>query len=275
MCRPETLDEALRLLDGLGPEGMPLAGATWAMRAPHRGETYAGTYVSLHGIAGLRAVSAGAERASLGALATHEQLAALDPRGPFGALARAARVSAVPAIRCVATLGGNLCARGFAQAELPAALLALDAEVELAAAGGTVCLPVDRFLDERPAGIVTRVTLPSSSATRSGYARLTVRGGGEYPVCGVAVSLQLQGGSIRSARVVAVGLDERARELPAVGAALAGLDPGAGEALVDAARGAAAGLVGRDAPDAPGWYRVAVLPAVVRDAVLDAVGAPA
>ena len=167
LVAPATLDEAVGELDALGGDAALLAGGTWVMRAHHRGEPFAHAYVSLLEVPELAAATLG-ERSSLGALLTHEDLAALDPdAGPLGAIAQAARTSAFPAIRTVATLGGNLCAAGFREAELSAALLALDAEVEVVSPAGTTILPLDTYLDTRPAGILARAHVPCPAERRS------------------------------------------------------------------------------------------------------------
>lgn len=270
LLRPATLAEAVHELDRLGSDGAPLAGATWVMRAPQRREPLAAGYVSLLGLAELRDRMTAGTTATLGSLLTHAELAVLDPAaaGPLGALARAARICAFPAVNSTATLGGGICARGFAESDLVPALLALGAEVELARVDGPSRLALDAYLDDRPAGIVVRVHIPAPAGLRSAYERLTVRGGGEYPLCGVAVATTLDtAGRIASARVAAVGLDTRARLLPAAAAALVGLEPTDGAAVLAAGAAGIVGLPPRDGADAPGWYRLAVLPALLRDAV--------
>lgn len=268
--RPTSVEEAARLLDELDGDGQALAGGTWSMRAPQRGEPFARTYVSLAGVEELRRVDED-DPVVLGALATHDRLARLAP-GLLGAVRDAARLSAVPAVRAVATLGGNICARGFAYAELTAALLALEADVEVATAEGSRLVALDEYLGTRPPGLVVRAVVPRTAAV-SAYARLTVRATGEYPVCGVALAATLQDGVISGARVAVVAVDERARLVPAAADALLGIAIGDEDALLAAGRVAAAGLPVRDGLDAPGWYRLAVLPPLLRDAALSLGGA--
>jgi hypothetical protein len=133
------------------------------------------------------------ERSSLGALLTHEDLAALDPgAGPLerSRRPREHRPSCHPRGR---NARRNLCAAGFREAELSAALLALDAEVEVVSPAGTTILPLDTYLDTRPAGILSRAHVPCPAGRRSAYRRLTVLRGSEYPVCGVATSSRSTG----------------------------------------------------------------------------------
>ena len=88
-------------------------------------------------------VSAGAIRlgalATLAALIEHPVIQAEYPVLPF-----TARYMGSPAIRHLATVGGNLCNASPA-ADLPPVLLALDAEVGIVGPAGARRLPLDRF----------------------------------------------------------------------------------------------------------------------------------
>jgi carbon-monoxide dehydrogenase medium subunit len=260
--RPGSLHEAIAELERLGENGAPLAGCTWIMRNGLRREPFKRAYVALRDVEELRALELG-DPAMLGALLTHADLGDLDDgAGPLGALAEAARRSAIPTVRSVATLGGNVCARGFAEAELTTALLALDAEVELVSSAVTARLPIEEFVasrDERAAGeLLARVFVPAPAERRSWFERLTVLGANEYPVVAVAVALGHGGARVAVCNVEAVPRRSRAAE------ALLDADPSAGE---EAGHAAAEELEARDDGHAPAWYRRAVLPPLVRKAV--------
>lgn len=257
---PESTQEALGQLAAL--EGAaPLAGGTWIMRAPLRGETMAHAYVSLARVQALREVEvAGGLR--IGACVTHSALAAaLADRPAFAGLRDAAGRSANPAVRQVATVGGALATAAFPASDIVTALLALDAEVELAGVRGQETVPLAGYLQARGgafAGLVTAVVVPVPPG-RSAHVRLTQRSGGDYPVAIVSVAVGA-GGAVR----VAIGSVEPVpRRWEALEAALA--------ADVDEAAATAAALLDdtnpRDAVDAPGWYRAQVLPSLVRRAV--------
>jgi aerobic carbon-monoxide dehydrogenase medium subunit len=98
----------------------PLAGATWIMRAPIRREiSPAAGYVALSRIPALRHIDVTESKIRIGACATHADIAArLAPFEECSGLASAAANSANPAIRNVATIGGNLCAAAFAASDL-------------------------------------------------------------------------------------------------------------------------------------------------------------
>lgn len=140
--RPSTVEEAVALLADLGDGAEVLAGGTWVMRWHHRGEAPRASHVVLADIPGLADIAPG-DPTVIGALVTHRDLAERLPAdGPLAALVRAAATSAFPAVRNVATVGGNLCAGPFPEADLVPALLALDAEVEVATPVGRDRRPV-------------------------------------------------------------------------------------------------------------------------------------
>lgn len=271
LLRPGSVEEAVAELARLGDDGAPLAGATWVMRAPLRGERLRGHYVALEGIDELRRIERG-DPVVLGALATHTKVGGLTTgSGPLGALAEAARRSAFPAVRNVATIGGNICARDFPEADLVPALLAAEAELELASPEGTSVLDLASYLTARTARphgeLVCRVRVPAPPGRRSWYERLTVRAGGEYAVASAAVSVDLDPeGRTVAARVAFGSVAETPRRSSAAEAVLVGgrLDEAAGE---EAGRAAADEIEARDGLGAPAQYRLAVLPSLVRRAV--------
>lgn len=265
LYRATSVDDAVRELAELGGDGAALAGCTWIMRAPSRGERLKARYVSLQDLDELLEVQAG-DPVRIGARVTHARAAGLDGgTGPAGALSRAARLSANRAVRNVATLGGNLCASPFPASDVVPALLASEATVETAGPDGRRTRSVAEFLAVRDS-LVVGISVPAPAGRRSTYERLTVRGSGEYPIAGVAVSVDLDGGVVAAARVAVGSVEEVARRSGAAEAALVGQRPSAalGE---EAGRAATGELRARDGADAPAWYRTAVLPALVRAAV--------
>ncbi len=143
------LADAVAALAERGPDGAPLAGATWIMRAPLRQEKHL-SYVAIGRIASLQDVSVSDHDVSIGACVTHAELALkLAALPDCRALALAAGSAANPAVRQVATIGGNLCAANFAAADLIPAFLCLNAEIELLGPQGTERLPLRHFLDIR------------------------------------------------------------------------------------------------------------------------------
>lgn len=261
---PATVAEAVALM---AAGAVPLAGATWVMRGP----ALAPAHVALTRLAELRGIAGGSGNGRggtgvsgtvvVGALTTHAELAAWDAPAALAALRTAAAESAFPQVRNIATVGGNIGAVGFAEADLVPALLALGARVRRAGPDGTSTVELAEHLAARPAGtLVLAVELDVPAEWRSGSARLTVRGGGEYAIASVALAVERDaGGTVTAARAAVGSVEPVARRCAAAEAALLGSALTADSARA-AGAAAAAELTARDGLDAPGWYRAAVLP---------------
>jgi carbon-monoxide dehydrogenase medium subunit len=145
-----SLPAALDALDECGSAGAPFAGGTWIMRSPIRHEPHKPHYVAIGKIRELTAIRIDANVVEIGAAVTHAALAsALADLPEFDVLATAAGRSANPAIRSMATIGGNLSTSGFAAADCVPALFCLDAEVEVSSRGGQERIGMERFLKIR------------------------------------------------------------------------------------------------------------------------------
>jgi len=107
---PRTLEEAVRILDGQGPNTMPLAGGTDLLPNMKRRQQVPRTLMSLRHVESLTQVQLSDSASRLGACLTLTDIAE-DPRFRNGmtALAQASALVATPHIRNMATLGGNLC----------------------------------------------------------------------------------------------------------------------------------------------------------------------
>ena len=107
---PQTIAEAVRILDGEGPQAMPLAGGTDLLPNMKRRQQVPKTLMSLNRIAELRQTKVGDTGSRLGACISLSEIAAAPRfRNGLTALAQAASFVATPQIRNMATLGGNLC----------------------------------------------------------------------------------------------------------------------------------------------------------------------
>ncbi len=140
--------------------------------------------------------------------------------------------------------------------DLAVALVALGASVEVRRAGGDRTVPLAEFhrlpgdaphLETvlEPGEVITAITVPASPmARRSHYLKVRDRASFEFAVVSAAVALDMDGGTIRQARVALGGVGTKPWRVPRVEAALAGggLDPAA---LRRAAALAADGAQGR------------------------------
>ena len=262
--------DAVAALSALGSAGRVMAGATWIMRGPLRGEP-AAPCVAIGRVPELRALDVAADCITIGACVTHAALArGLSGVAEVEVLAQAAAKSANPAVRSVATVGGNLCTVGFAAADLAPALLCLGAKVECVTASGAKRTSLDSFLATRGtmrAGTLLTRVFVSRRKRRSAHVRLPLRKAGDYPVAIVSIALSQQAdGRLDSATVAVGSVEPAARRWAGLERAMIGmpLDP-----TLIAAHAAALTdeFTGRDGIEAPGWYRVRVLPALVRRAL--------
>jgi len=107
---PQTVAEAVRILDGEGPQAMPLAGGTDLLPNMKRRQQVPRTLMSLQRLQELHHLEFRDSGSRLGACVTLSEIAA-ERRFRYGmtALAQAASFVATPQIRNMATLGGNLC----------------------------------------------------------------------------------------------------------------------------------------------------------------------
>jgi len=110
---------------------------------------------------------------------------------------------------CHVAPGGTRCWAAFS-GDTPAALLCLDAEIEIASAAGIRRLKLaefytglgDNYRKLAAKELLTRVFLPASSAGRRGvYRKLRIRGSIDYPLAGVAVVLKQSNGHIEDVRI--------------------------------------------------------------------------
>ncbi|WP_027999098.1 FAD binding domain-containing protein [Sinorhizobium arboris] len=273
LFQPESVSDAVAVLSDFGPHGSVVAGGTWIMRAPLRHECFAQNYVAIARIPELHRIDVTDTHVKIGAGVTHGQLA----RGLLGVpelygLTVAARDSANPAVRNAATVGGNLCTVDFPAADLVTALLCHDAEVELETVRGRQRMGLEAFLRVRgsvqPAQLLLGVLIPRRHVV-SAHARLPMRKAGDYPVALVSAAVERAPGGTIGRAAIAIGSVEAApRRWRRLEEAVAGLplDP---TLLYERACELAGEFAGRDGPEAPGWYRVHVMPALVRRTVED------
>lgn len=272
-----SLPAAIDALNECGAAGAPFAGGTWIMRSPIRHEPHKLHYVAIGKIAELTAIRIDADVVEIGAAVTHAALAAaLADLPEFNVLAMAAGHSANPAIRAMATVGGNLSTSGFAAADCVPALLCLDAEVEISSRGDQMRIGLERFLRIRPTlgpgRLLTRIILPRRGR-KTAHARLPLRKSGDYPAAIVSLAVSFDAAArVQTARIAVGSVEPVARRWERLEAALVGrpMDPAqAAEVAVELTNE----FSGRDSVELPGWYRVSVLPSLVRRAAVAALDA--
>ncbi|UCI09775.1 FAD binding domain-containing protein [Mesorhizobium sp. B1-1-8] len=230
-----------------------LGGGTLVLRAANEGDVSVSRLVRVSEPS-LSQIGISGGKARLGASVT---LAAVARHPELAVLAPAARAVGGPAIRNMATVGGNL----FAPApygDFAVALLALDATV--IGEGGEV--PVETFLAERESSraIVTAVTfaLPPEKGFRFlKVSRVKPKG---ISVLSIAAMLQqASDGTVASARIALGCMADRPMRARAAEQALLGRKLTADE-IAPAVAAAGEGTSPITDPIASSWYRAEVLP---------------
>jgi 4-hydroxybenzoyl-CoA reductase subunit beta len=249
LLRPRTLQEALGALTKHVSNIRVLAGGTDLIPSM-RQKLFEPEYVlDIRHLAELKSVHhQSGEGVSIGALSTLTSIEHSEfLRKHYPVLTEAAATVASPVLRNMGTIGGNICLDtrclwynqsltwrkgcGFCikkdgdlchvapggtkcwaafSGDTPAALLCLNAEIELASESGVRRMPLrdfytglgDTYRKLQPGELLTRVFLPESSADYRGvYRKLRVRGSIDYPLAGVAVVMKRSNGHVADVQI--------------------------------------------------------------------------
>jgi carbon-monoxide dehydrogenase medium subunit len=203
-----------------------------------------GVLLDIGGLAELTAIEAAEGR--IGAVATYRSLQR-DPQvaARYPAMTDALRVLADPQVRARGTIGGAV-AHGDPAADLPAVLLALDAELTVAKTDGSRTVPLDDFLqgvfetDLAEDELVTLITIPPAPSGQA-YEKFE-HPASHLPLAGVCAAVELADGVITRGRIAVTGVAGRAFRAREAEAALAGQE------ATDEVISAAAVLVREGAP---------------------------
>jgi len=109
-------------------------------------------------------------------------------------------------------------------------LWSVGARVRLVGARGERVIPVSAlfkddgidYLTKAPDEVLTEILLPPLDGLRCAYLKLRRRGSFDFPVLGVAVALAMEGGVVRTARIVLGAVASQPREAGEAGTLLAG-----------------------------------------------------
>jgi aerobic carbon-monoxide dehydrogenase medium subunit len=248
LAEPETIEDALRLLDADDGSVRPLGGGTALMLMMKAGVFHPTRLVSLRKLKTLTRIVVTPDRGlAIGALAplgTVER--STEVARHAGVIVRTMRRLSNVRVRNVATIGGNL-AHGDPHMDLPPVLMALDASIAVTGRAGERVLKVEDLFagyyetvlarDE----IITELRIPPQGPRRAAYLKCTTGSADDWPALGVAVSLQADGKVLRAPRLVVSAATEKAIRLKGAEEILSGatIDDGvlgrAGDAAADEA----------------------------------------
>jgi len=259
----DLLQDAARALAG-ERHACFMGGGTLVMRALNAGTLPFETLVRTTDPA-FRRIEARGDCVTLGAGVTMAQVIA---SRDLDFLAQVARSIGGPAIRTVATVGGNL----FAHApygDFTCALLALDAVVTVASGAGSTDVPIERFLaslgppgdhahSQRPQLVASiSITRPPRDAFR--FRKVTRIKPVGISLMSLAACLPMRGTSVAGARFAYGAMAPRPLRVPAIEQALEGR-PLSEAGIEHAIRQCLQGVSPRTDAIASAWYRSEVAP---------------
>jgi aerobic carbon-monoxide dehydrogenase medium subunit len=179
--RATSVDEAIRLLAAGGEDTKALAGGHSLIPLMKLRLAAPETLVDLGGIEGLSYIREDGDRIAIGALTRHVELEDSE------LLARRCRLLAQAAgevgdiqVRNRGTIGGSL-AHGDPNADLPAAVVALDAELVARGPNGERTIPARQFFVDflttalEPTELLTEVRVPALDGAGSAYVKFNRR----------------------------------------------------------------------------------------------------
>jgi carbon-monoxide dehydrogenase medium subunit len=242
--RASTVDEALRLLGESNGEGKLLAGGHSLIPLMKLRLSEPGVLIDIGRIEELRGIRQEGGRIVIGAGTPYYHLLQSDLlRQQAPIIPEATAEIGDPQVRNRGTIGGSL-AHADPAADMPAVMIALDAEITLRGPNGQRSVKAEDFfqdlftVDMAEDEILT--TIAFAPVQTAAYAKLHQRAS-HYAIVGVAAALDLDGSTCRSARIGITGAGSHAMRLTAVEEALAGkeLTP---ETIARAANAAASGL---------------------------------
>lgn len=269
-ARATSLDDALAKLKAADGHGKFIAGGHSLVPLMKLRLSEPSVLIDISRIPDLAGIHERDGRITIGAGTVHHDVATsslLQARCP--AVSDAAATIGDPQVRNRGTIGGSL-AHADPSADMPAVMLALDAEIHLKGPQGWRVVKASDFFTEMftvnmaADEIITSVQF--AAVRTAAYAKLYQRAS-HYAIVGVAAALEVGGGTIVSARIGLTGATAHARRLTNVEEALAGQPLSA--AVIERAAQAAGKDVGQVNADlhAGEDYRRAMIPVFTRRAL--------
>ncbi|NKB58439.1 MAG: xanthine dehydrogenase family protein subunit M [Alphaproteobacteria bacterium] len=258
--RPNTLEEAVAALGRFGDDARILAGGQTLMALQNFRMASAEILFDINWIPGLSDIHEEPDCLVIGSLVRYAGLEAsslIERDAPL--LSEAVGHIAHPAVRNRGTIGGSL-ALGDPAAEMPACMLALNAEMVLCDANGERRVPADEFFlglyetTLRPDEILTAVRIPKARPSQCYAFDEVARRRGDFALAGLAIAGKAEGSALHSVRLAYFGVADRPVLAVSAMAMLEGQSLTA--ELIDRVREAAIGeLDPPDDPATPAAYR--------------------
>ena len=237
--RAKTVKEAITLLARHKDDARLLAGGQSLIATLNMRLSAPDLLIDINGIKNLSGIAKKGKYIEVGALARHAQVEHSDVVAKHAPLiALAMPHIGHPAIRNRGTFGGSI---AFADpaAELPACLLALGGEIDIAGPRGKRKVKADAFFKGlfetalRPQEMITAVRIPAADkTTRVGFAELARRHG-DYAIVGLAASARGNAKGLADVRLAYFGVGNTPVRAKKAEAALAAGDVDAAVKALD------------------------------------------
>ncbi|MFE3031957.1 FAD binding domain-containing protein [Streptomyces canus] len=274
-ARPGSVEETVRVLSEGGEDAKVLAGGQSLLPLLRLRLAFPELVVDVGRVPGLSGVREEGATLVVGAMTTHHDVIR-DPlvRRHAGLLAAATAGVGDPAVRHRGTLGGSL-AHADPAGDLPAVVLALDAELIAAGPGGRRAIPAREFFVDylqsalEPDELLVEIRIPKADGWGFHYEKFH-RSAQSWAVVGVAALVRRDDGHIAEARIGLTNMGSTPLRATATEEAL----PGSGDAQAVARAAESAAVGARPARDLSGSpeYRAALARVLTRRAVLAAAG---
>jgi carbon-monoxide dehydrogenase medium subunit len=209
--RPQSLEEALRLLQQHGDDARVLAGGQSLMPTLNMRLSQPKLLIDINRIATLRGISARDGKVRIGALARHVEVMTSPVIARYLPLiAEAMPHIAHVAVRNRGTFGGSI-ALADPSAELPACILALEASLVLGSTRGRRTIAAEDFFHglyetaRRPDELLLEVMIPEQKRDHVSVFMELSRRHGDFAIAGLACCARFEQRTIREARLVYFG----------------------------------------------------------------------
>ncbi|HEY1330839.1 MAG TPA: xanthine dehydrogenase family protein subunit M [Actinomycetota bacterium] len=244
--RPQSLDEALSLLDELGEEAKVLAGGMSLIPLMKLRFAAPAHLVDINHIDGLAGIAENDGLLAVGAMTRTGSLETSDLIGArYPAVAAAAPLISDPIIRNRGTIGGSL-AHCDPAGDWGSVMLATRAQAVVRSSSGERILAMDDFLKDtfttslEPNEILTEIRIPAPEEHSGGTYLKLERKVGDFATVGVAVQVWMGNGHIARAGIALTAVGPRNLRAAAAEEFLEGEEPS--DKLFDEAAHLAAGV---------------------------------
>jgi carbon-monoxide dehydrogenase medium subunit len=267
--RPETLDEALALLNAHCGDAAVLAGGQSLMPMLNLRVAQPAILIDINQVPELDAIRCSENGTSIGARARHNDvLQSADIAARLPLLTQAMKHVAHEAIRNRGTFGGSL-ALADPAAELPACTVCLGGEiVALSVRGERRIASADFFEDVYTTALeadelIVRVSFPQFDPQWRFAFDEVARRRGDFAIAGLAMAMRCEDGIVVNARVASAGIEPASRRLSEVEKCFIGSDLNEPQIRARARAALCETLSPTEGGDFPSSYRIHIAGALL------------